>query len=436
MCETRTAETWPATYSLIHTPVMRVCIHRGAADIGGNVVEVEHERARVILDVGIPLAAPLDDASSPPTIRGLVKQDKSLLGIVITHGHPDHYGLIGQVNPEIPVFVGAATARILAEAAFFTPIGARIQPTGLLADRTPFELGPFKITPFLVDHSAFDAYALLVEAGGRRLFYSGDLRGHGRKHRLFERLISNPPPDIDALIVEGTRMGEADAASRGLASEDDVEAHAQETIESAAGLVLAMFSPQNVDRLVSFYRAARRARRVLVLDLYGAAVAEATGATSIPQASWDGVRVYVPQAQRRLVKRTASFGRVRKIASKRIYADELAASPQQYVLCFRYSMGWELQRTGCLGGASAIWSMWPGYLRDPSGEALQTFLKGHGIPLVIQHASGHATAVDLARFAKALAATRVVPIHTATPEAFAATVANVEIRSDGEWWTV
>ncbi|MDQ3380849.1 MAG: hypothetical protein M3546_11125 [Actinomycetota bacterium] len=37
-------------------------------------------------------------------------------------------------------------------------------PTGLLADRKPFELGPFKTTPFLVDHSAFDAYALLVEA--------------------------------------------------------------------------------------------------------------------------------------------------------------------------------------------------------------------------------------------------------------------------------
>lgn len=415
---------------------MRVCIHRGAAEIGGNVVEVEHERARVVLDVGLPLTIALDDESLPLTIGGLVKPDNSLLGIIITHGHPDHYGLIGQVDPEIPVYVGAATARILAEAAFFSPMGARIRPTGQLADRKPFELGPFRITPFLVDHSAFDAYALLVEAGGRRLFYSGDLRGHGRKQGLFERLISNPPPHIDALLVEGTRIGEADPAVRGPASESDVEENALETIESASGLVLAMFSPQNVDRLVSIYRAARRAKRLLVLDLYGAAVAAATGATSIPQASWDGVRVYVPQAQRLLVKRTASFDRVRKIASTRIYAEELAASPQQYVVCFRQSMGRELERAGCLGGASAIWSMWPGYLRDPSGERLQAFLKAHAIPLVIQHASGHATAVDLARLVQALAPTRVVPIHTATPEAFAATVANVEIRSDGEWWPV
>jgi mRNA degradation ribonuclease J1/J2 len=48
---------------------------------------------------------------------------------------------------------------------------------------------------------------------------------------------------------------------------------------------------------------------------------------------------------------------------------------------------------------------------------------------VIQHASGHATAVDLARLAQALAPTCVVPIHTATPEAFAATVANVGVRA-------
>jgi hypothetical protein len=43
------------------------------------------------------------------------------------------------------------------------------------------QLGPFTILPRLVDHSGFDAYAMTVETGGKRLFYSGDLRAHGRK---------------------------------------------------------------------------------------------------------------------------------------------------------------------------------------------------------------------------------------------------------------
>ena len=55
-----------------------------------------------------------------------------------------------------------------------------------------------------MDHSAYDAYALLVEADDRRLFYSGDLRAHGFKGSLFERLAQNPPRDIDVLFLEGT----------------------------------------------------------------------------------------------------------------------------------------------------------------------------------------------------------------------------------------
>lgn len=35
-----------------------------------------------------------------------------------------------------------------------------------------------------------------------------------------------------------------------------------------------------------------------MIDFYGAAVAAATGSTSIPQADWSRIRVYVPQALR------------------------------------------------------------------------------------------------------------------------------------------
>ncbi len=82
----------------------------------------------------------------------------------------------------------------------------RQAPTSLagkdLADRQPVTIGPFRITPYVVDHSAYDAYALLIEADGRRLFYSGDFRMHGRKSRTMERLLAKPPEAIDALLME------------------------------------------------------------------------------------------------------------------------------------------------------------------------------------------------------------------------------------------
>lgn len=48
-----------------------------------------------------------------------------------------------------------------------------------LAHGKPIDIGVFKITPYLVDHSAYDAYSLLIEAEGKRLLYSGDFRAHG-----------------------------------------------------------------------------------------------------------------------------------------------------------------------------------------------------------------------------------------------------------------
>ena len=44
------------------------------------------------------------------------------------------------------------------------------------------------------------------------MFYSGDLRAHGRKAVLFEELVKNPPGAIDILLLEGTTFSRRDGA--------------------------------------------------------------------------------------------------------------------------------------------------------------------------------------------------------------------------------
>jgi len=70
----------------------------------------------------------------------------------------------------------------------------------------PSWVGDFKVTPYLMDHSAVDAYAFLIEVSGKKIFYSGNFRAHGRKSVLFDRIVENPPKDIDVLFIEGTMM--------------------------------------------------------------------------------------------------------------------------------------------------------------------------------------------------------------------------------------
>lgn len=107
---------------------MRARIHRGAREIGGSCVELEHDRRRLIFDVGRPLNANLGADIPLPAIDGLGAGDEAIAGLVISHGHPDHYGLAEQVHPSVPVFIGEASARILNEARFFGAAGAAMWP--------------------------------------------------------------------------------------------------------------------------------------------------------------------------------------------------------------------------------------------------------------------------------------------------------------------
>jgi ribonuclease J len=51
---------------------MRVRIHRGAHEIGGSCVEIEHHGKRIVLDLGRPLDSGLDTDLPLPAVPGPV----------------------------------------------------------------------------------------------------------------------------------------------------------------------------------------------------------------------------------------------------------------------------------------------------------------------------------------------------------------------------
>jgi ribonuclease J len=335
--------------------------------------------------------------------------------------------------------MGEATHRILAEADFWTE-GLIVTPAGYLEHRSSFELGPFTITSYLNDHSAFDAYSLLVEADGRRLFYTGDIRGHGRKASLFDQMVEHPPPAVDVLLMEGTNVRPHAMAHEGepATTETDVELQMVRTMRDTKGIVLMMSSAQNIDRLVTIYRATLQSGRDLVMDLYGASIARATGNPNIPQPGpeWPRVHVYVPLRQRVKVKEARAFDRVDSIRPFRVYEEYVAANASKLVLTFGMGSARALDSAGALADATVIWSLWHGYLEDESGVRLKSFLDDHAIPLVEHHTSGHASVADLQRLAAAIAPDRLVPIHSFGGARFSELFSNVTEEKDGTWWQV
>jgi len=413
---------------------MKVCIHRGTQEVGGACIEIESQEKRITLDVGLPLEA-ADSVQNLPQVEGFRERCDSLLAVVISHPHVDHYGLAHYLPPDTQMIMGAATDRILKTAALFTPTGVKFENVMHLEQGKPLSIGPFNITPYLNDHSAYDAYSLLISADGQRLFYSGDFRGHGRKAALFERFLKRPPSDVDVLLMEGTTIGRSGSEAK-FKTEQELEQCFLGHIDDSKGMVLVWTSGQNIDRLVTVFKACKKSGRQLILDMYTAEILRATGNPNLPQADWNGIKVFLPDSQRRQIIKNQQFELADRYKPYRIYPKRLAVEAARSVMLFRPSMMPDLEKAECLQEAKLIYSLWPGYLKREEHRSFREWLDKRGIQLVHCHTSGHASPQDLQRFAKAIAPKMLVPIHSFATKRFKEYFDNVEMKEDGQWWEV
>ncbi|KAF5076906.1 hypothetical protein DSECCO2_155600 [anaerobic digester metagenome] len=198
---------------------MLLNIHRGTNEIGGTCIELQSGETRIILDLGLPLDSALNSERNPINQR-IIEIANSSNGILISHSHLDHFGLIYSVSNEIPIWISKANHKIIDINRIFQNKNITISNPYYFKNEKPFGIGNFTVTPYLNDHSAFDSYSFLVEAEGKRLFYSGDFRNHGRKASLFRKIISHPPKSIDYLLVEGTTIGRT---QENFVTEDDIK---------------------------------------------------------------------------------------------------------------------------------------------------------------------------------------------------------------------
>ena len=209
-----------------------------------------------------------------------------------------------------------------------------------------------------------------------------------------------------------------------------------ERFKTTPGMVLVACSAQNIDRVVTIYRAAKQTGRTLIVDAYAAEVLKATGYDSIPKPvrGWPNIAVFIPQTQRVHLKRKNIAPLVDSYRSFRLWPEQLAEHAPRSVMLFRSWMFSDLDRAKALTGARVIWSQWEGYLQEGSGAQLKIDCDARDIPFEILHTSGHASIADLKRLAAAVNPKALVPIHTFEAERFPELFESVILRQDGEWW--
>ena len=217
---------------------MEIVIHRGAKQVGGICIEISSKASRILLDFGLPLSFEFgDDIESflPQLLfdeltHGTIKVD----AVFLSHAHLDHYGLTGFLPSQIPIYLSNATKIIMGFSEEFTPNKIGVINTAEFRSYSPVQIGEITVTPFLMDHSAFDAHGFLVESGGKSIFYTSDFRGHGLNKALTSDLAAKLPA-IDVLLMEGTIIGERE--SEFFQTEEEIETKFMEICREFSGPV-------------------------------------------------------------------------------------------------------------------------------------------------------------------------------------------------------
>jgi ribonuclease J len=324
---------------------------------------------------------------------------------------------MSHVNASCPVWLGFGTKLLIELTNTFIDNKWTIQNAHHLKHDNTFKIGDIEVTPYQMDHAAFDSYAFLIEAGGKSLFYSGDFRVHGRMANMFDWFCSKFDKSVDYLLLEGSTIGRTD---KPFPTEGELEDQFVETFKQTKGINLIYVSGQNIDRLKTIYNASRRCNKKFLVDFYIANVLKTLNKKAdrtIPfpsRQAYPDVKVYFPK---RLTDRMLELGKdetVWPFKANKIGKDKLDEMADKLVMVVRPTVQNDLEyylhnyADGCF-----IYSLWDGYKTKPgSTKDFLDFIKSKGMPIKDIHTSGHADLDGLKRMVNAVKPKNIVPIPT------------------------
>jgi ribonuclease J len=416
-------------------------------------------------------------------------------GVLLTHAHLDHYGDISFLDPDIPVHCTATTQRMLEAinrvgrggvdneivevcersleelggGAYFpgdldVKTSRREREIKTCPEAAEFTVGPFDVRAVPVDHSVPGAVAFHVTTpSGVEIFYTGDLRFHGRLTTRTQRLRSYAEDlEPDLLLAEGTRITDA-------AAEDEagVERDVAELLENCPGLGIAEFGWKDTTRFDTIQQVAETTDRTLVVDPRTAYLLhQLDHRQDVPSRSperYDNVEVYLLRRGTMRYQPSDYTRQKHEVGYKTewdketiqsawkaddevtlrdplahlqggVRAKELRENPTDYLLHLSY---WSIQELVDIDPPPG--SRWIRCSTEPFNEEmaldvdrqrnwLDRFGIDHNLPETrrgppgtltgLTHVSGHAAGADLAEFYRSMRADRIVPIHTEQPRAF------------------
>ncbi len=370
---------------------MNIIVHRGTKQIGGMVTEICTDSTRIFIDMGSELPDENGVAREETlTVEGVTQGEKNCDAVFFTHYHGDHIGMLAAILPGVPLYMGEAAKEIylVLQKRLKSASVAAIEAIKTLQALDKIIIGDITVTPFMVDHSAYDAYMFLIEVDGKKILHTGDFRTHGFRGSKTVPMLEKYVGQVDVLITEGTMLARDDS---GLKTEYALQKEIKAYLAQYK-YVFVFCSSTNIDRLASINQATPRGKYFLC-DAYQKdvlAVAKKFGGQHTSLYAFEKVTTI----GKNIADKTERLGFCMMVRAN----EEFKRIVKEYK---------QAHNEECL----VIYSMWDGYLKQP-GSQMKEMMDGfrHTVHL---HTSGHATKQAIMDVCAAVAPKEaVIPVHS------------------------
>ena len=395
--------------------------------IGGNFTVISCNGKKIMIDYGQALPG------SKMEQEDFDWENDTVDAVFFTHYHGDHVGRILEIPEHIPLYMGETTRKIMlnihkALAKVEELQKEQMKYVKLLEDTQRIhelkkgvackKIGDMEIIPYMVDHSAYDAYMLLVKTPDETILHTGDFREHGYLGKalvdVMEKLVLPKAGGvIDTLIIEGTMMERKEEKVK---KESDLKKEAAE-IFSENRYAFVICSSTNLDTLASFHKAASENRMyTYCYSKYLLSQLETfTQTAGKHSALYQFNKTYLVDLDKELCHKYWKEPKTQETLMR-----------ENGFLCLikpeeRYSE-W-IERFADLKPV-IIYALWDGYLdetKDAYNEAWAEFFKPYqeSGQFMALHTSGHATPETITKIIETVKPQkRIFPMHTGKAEEF------------------
>lgn len=392
-----------------------IIIHN-ANQIGGCITDICYNNEHILIDFGENLPGHENQNYNYDF------NSNNVIGVFFTHYHGDHIGRIKEINQNIPLYMGEITQSVLSciyktvhneEMSLLINDSNRINN---FHENVPIKIGNFTITPYTIDHSAYDAYMLLIETPDTTIIHTGDFREHGHRGFALEKVIKTHitkygKREIDILITEGTMLSRSDEKPF---TERDLMNEATKIFEKNKYIFL-LCSSTNLDSLASFYHAAKRKKICLYGNGYFVnmlSIFSETAGSKTSLYKFDKVFKLLPPKKELHSKKSDRTYTQEELMRKFGFLALISGRESDYDLIERFS---DLN-------PKIIYSMWNGYLdktKKAYSEKLGKLEEKYKDKFIYLHTSGHAYKNSLEKVINLINPNiAIMPMHTDNKNAF------------------